>query len=93
MSKVRVPPGTDTLEQVRRVRQRYGRIALELRTYVTRAGYQPEQLPIFVAQGTILVREVEELVTQTFTLPPPPVLARILREYTNLVVIKVEKGL
>jgi len=89
----RTPPGTDTLEQIRLVRERYGYIASRIYVWKQSGRHNPEQLPEFVARATIAMREVDELVDQTHTLPVGTMLVDLLRGYTDLVVMKVEKGL
>jgi hypothetical protein len=93
MNDHRVPPGTDTLELVRRVRKRYGNFGAQLRHLLIVARNAPERLPNSVAMGTIHIRELAELIEQTRVLPQAPIMVEILRAYSDLVVEKVQKGL
>jgi len=89
----RKPPGTDTLEQVQAVRERYAGIMGEIRSSFVFARNDNNRLPEYVARATINIRELAELIEQTHILPPPPILVDLLRAYTDLIVYKVQEGI
>lgn len=89
----RKPPGVDTLVQIKAVRERYARLSADIQSRLIFARNDPDRIPEYVARATINIKELSELIEQTFILPPVPVLVDIMRAYADLVVVKVQRGL
>lgn len=72
-------------DQIRVLRDRYATIANELKYWSQCAVVNRDMCPVYVAKGTIHVMELADLIRNTNILPAAPVIANILKWYSELV--------